>query len=132
MTVNRPKQVAEFFAYHRQLDRRPGMGNIQEYANSWEAWHKELKTKEDYEDMVKGGGNGVFILILTLRWWMDTSDSLEEGDLKDWSNDRIQVVLKGLNESMAGTLGSAALQRAIQMPESDGDDSGLGIHPKKK
>ncbi len=84
--MRRPKQVAEFLAYHRQLGRRPGLGSIREYAKSWEAWNKELKMKEDYEDMVKGGGNGVFILILTLRWLMDTSHSLEEGDLKHWSN----------------------------------------------
>ncbi len=72
-------------AYHRRLDRRPRIGDMQEYGLSWEAWHEELKANAGYKDMVKGGGNGIFLLILAFRWWADAADELEDGELKEWS-----------------------------------------------
>lgn len=82
--------------------------------------------------MVKGGGNGLFLLILALRWWMDASDALEDRDLRRWSSNQIQVDLRNLDESMAGILDSTTLQQAMQALESDSEDSDLGMRPKKK
>lgn len=108
ITVNQPDQVGEFMAYHRRLDRRPRIKDLQEYGVSWEAWHKELKYN-GYKYMAKGGGNGVFLLILAFRWWIDAADKLPESDLKDWSSNRLTLVMKDLDKSMAGVLGSSAL-----------------------
>ncbi len=63
--------------YHRKLERRPKIDDVQEYGIVWEAWHAELKSGPGYKEMAKGGGNGIFLLILALRWWVDMVDELE-------------------------------------------------------
>jgi hypothetical protein len=131
ITVNRPDQVGEFMAYHRRLDRRPRIKDLQEYGYSWEAWHKELKY-DGYKYMAKGGGNRVFLLILAFRWWTDTADELPEGDLKEWSSNWLTLVMKDLDKSMAGVLGSSALQRAVEGHDEEENDSEEESRPKKR
>ncbi len=121
----------EFFGYHRRLNRRPRLENVQEYGNSWEAWHEELKAEEGYRGMVKGGGNGIFLLPLSLRWWADATDELEEGGPKVWSNNQLRLAMRDLDKSMAGILKSSSLEKAMHGSEIEEEDSDLEIQPKK-
>lgn len=131
-TMNRPEQVEEYMAYHRRLDRRPRIKDIQEYGYSWEAWHKELRY-DGCKHMVKGGGNGVSLLILAFRWWVDSVDDLKDGDLKEWSNKRLENVMKELDDSLAGVLGLSTLQKITEGREEEGDEeSEEETRPKKR
>lgn len=82
--------------------------------------------------MVKGGGNGVFLLVLTLRWWADVTNTLEDGDVKERSNRRVGEAMNELEESMTGILESGALQRGNQEPESEEEDIALQSRAKKR
>lgn len=59
-----PRQVEEFMGYHIGLEHCPSLENVEDYGNNWVAWHDKLKAREDYEDMVQGGGNGIFLLVI--------------------------------------------------------------------
>lgn len=108
--------------WHRRLDRRPELGNVEKYGQAWIGWHEELRAKAGYEDMVKGGGNGIFLLILSLRWWADSTDTLEEGLAKDLSKRKLKVAIGELEETLARVLGSRALHQAIEGPEKRAED----------
>lgn len=114
--------------YHRKLERRPKIEDVQEYGLVWEAWHAELRSKPGYKEMVKGGGNGIFMLILAFRWWVDTVDELEEGNEKEEAANRIEQAIQELNASLTGILRSEALEQATRENEDVEEEMG----PKKK
>jgi hypothetical protein len=116
-TTSRPEQVGEFLSWHRQLERQPAIKNLETYGKTWEGWHSELRKKDSYEDMAKGGGNGIFLLILALRWWMDVNDESEEGGAKTKRNERLAKALKGLEQSMGGILESRVLMTGMEEME---------------
>ncbi len=125
--------MGEFLSWHRQLERQPRISNVWEYGNSWTAWHGELKAGYGYCDMVKGGGNGIFLVVLTLRWWADVTDELEDGNVKEWSNSRLGVAMRELEESMTGVLESSTLYRVLQGLHSKDEDSAPEYrHPRKR
>ncbi len=83
--------------------------------------------------MVKGGGNGVSLLILAFRWWVDSVDDLKDGDLKEWSNKWLENVMKELDDSLAGVLGSSTLQKITEGREEEGnEESEEETRPKKR
>ncbi len=131
-TLNRPKQVGEFLAWHRQLDRHPHIRNIAQYGSLWTAWHEELKVLPGHQDMIKGGGNGVFLLILTLRWWMDYTDEMEAGEAKESSNNRLEGAVRELDESLAAIHGSGALTGDNEGTRSEEDVSETESRPTKR
>ncbi len=117
--MNRPDQVGQFLSWHRQLDRRPSIKNVQGYGKKWDVWHDELRKKEDHADLCKGGGNSIFLLILSLRWWMDEVDELNEGDKKKEANERLAAVLEQLDKSMNGVLRSRAIETTVPQAMSE-------------
>lgn len=62
-----------------------------------------------HQDLLKGGGNGIFLLILSLKWWMDHTDEMEAGELKEWSNQRLKCALHELDQSLSAIHASGAL-----------------------
>lgn len=131
-TTGRPGQVTEFLAYHRRLDRRPVIRDVQRYARSWEVWHRELKAETDYQALVRGGGNGISLLILAFRWWADTAAEMEEGEAKEDMQDRLQEGLRDLEATMSGVLGSGTLERVVNRVDSEEEDSEEESRPKKR
>ena len=131
-TLHRPKQVGEFLAWHRQLERRPYIRNVEQYGSVWLGWHKALKERAGYQDMVKGGGNGIFLLILALRWWMDCTDEMEAGAAKERSNKRLEDAVCELDDSLAGIHGSGALNGADEGGDSEEDMSETERRPRKR
>ncbi len=105
---------------------------MQEYGLFYEAWHKELKAKAAYRDMVKGGGNSISLLILTFRWWADAADELEDGDFKVWSTMQVGLAMKELGGSMTGIFESGALEQVMAGQCSMGEDSEVDIHPTSR
>lgn len=130
--MNRPKQVFEFLGWHRQLERGPHIENIQKYGDMWLGWHWELKKREDYQDMIKGGGNGIFLLILALRWWMDKTDKMEVGEQQEWSIKQLDSAVRELEESLAGICESDALKRALEYATSEEEDSEVESSPMNR
>lgn len=131
-TEKRPKQVKEFLAYGRILGRRPQMKSVEEYGQAWNGWHEELKVKANYEDMQKGGGNGIFLLVLGLRWWGDASNELNEGEEKTKSNSRLREAITELDQSMAGILKLGALQAENEVTEDEEIDMEIELRNKKR
>lgn len=116
-TTSCPGQVGEFLSWHRQLEWQLAIRNLEMYGKTWEGWHTELRKEDDYEDMVKGGGNGIFLLILALRWWMDTNNKSEEGKAKTKRNERLTKVLKGLEQLMGSIIESRVLKTGVEEME---------------
>ena len=57
-------------AYGRHLQRIPRLGTLSEYAPSWNDWFLACKgNDEDGELQLVAGGNGIWLLILSLTWW---------------------------------------------------------------
>ncbi len=131
-TEKRPKQVKEFLAYGRILGRRPQMKSVEEYGWAWNGWHEELKVKANYKDMQKGGGNGMFLLVLVLHWWGDASDKLNEGEDKTKLNGRLKEAIAELDQSMAGILKLGALRAENKVSEDEEFDMEIETHNKKR
>ncbi len=72
--------------------------------------------------MIKGGGNGAILLILSLRWWADGTDTMEEGSAKDLSKKKMKVAIRELEETMARVLGSRALHEAMEGSKKSAED----------
>ncbi len=68
--LNLPKQVGEFLAWHRQLEQCLYIRNVEQYGSVWLGWHKVLKERAGYQDMLTGGGHAIFLLILapSAKW----------------------------------------------------------------
>jgi hypothetical protein len=131
-TKHRPKQVFEFLAWHRQLERRPAIKDVGEYGDTWVAWYHELKAKPNYQDMIKGGGNGIFLLILTLKWWADETDELDEGNAKDQSNNRLKEVISELARCMTEIIETGTFESTTQASARLESDSETETRPNNR
>ncbi len=82
--------------------------------------------------MIKGGGNGIFLLILTLKWWADKTDELDEGNAKDQSNKRLKESISELGICMAEILETGTFQSTIQASARLDSDSETETRPNNR
>ncbi|TDL14824.1 hypothetical protein BD410DRAFT_693441, partial [Rickenella mellea] len=87
-TKNRPNEVAAWLKNGRKLDVIPAIRDVSVFANQWREWWIVLQPPErvpstaerwpllrpmhadlDWQRTLRGGRNGLFILVLTLVWW---------------------------------------------------------------
>ncbi|TDL14379.1 hypothetical protein BD410DRAFT_696893, partial [Rickenella mellea] len=87
-TAKRPEVVHAWLKGGRRLDVIPSISNVPVFANHWRQWWTVLQPPErvpstperwpllrpahaglDWQRTLRGGRNGLFILILTLVWW---------------------------------------------------------------
>lgn len=87
-TKNRPNEVAAWLKCGRKLDTIPKISDVSVFANQWRQWWIVLQPPErvpatperwpllrptdnnlDWQRTLRGGRNGLFIVILTLVWW---------------------------------------------------------------
>jgi hypothetical protein len=85
---SRPQQVSDWMQRHRQWDKAPTMDKVGEFGGLWRAWWKILQPEwraaangnwplvrevpkvEGWAKLMKGGGNGFALVLLSLSWWM--------------------------------------------------------------
>ena len=84
----RPQQVSDWMQRHRQWDKAPIMDKASEFGALWKSWWKILQPEwrtanggswplgrekpevEEWTKLMKGGGNGFLLVLLSLSWWM--------------------------------------------------------------
>lgn len=94
----RPWQVAEWMARRRRYDRPPPIERAADYGLSWKEWWMALQPEwrcggnswplirrdggnqnlEGWPALLKGGENGVFLILLSASWWMQKADDEEK------------------------------------------------------
>jgi hypothetical protein len=83
---SRPQQIGDWMQRHRLWDKAPPMDKSSEFGALWKGWWTVLQpewrvvdswplaregpVKEGWENLMKGGGNGFVLVILSLSWWM--------------------------------------------------------------
>lgn len=82
--------------------------------------------------MIKGGGNGIFLLILTLKWWADETDELDEGNAKDQSNNRLKEVISELARCMTEIIETSTFESTTQASARLESDSETETRPNNR
>ena len=83
---SRPQQVYDWMQRHRLWDKAPPMDKSSEFGALWKVWWALLQPEwrivdslpllrkesvyEGWVNLMKGGGNGFVLVILSLSWWM--------------------------------------------------------------
>ena len=86
----RPQQLSDWMQRHRLWDKAPPMDKASEFGATWKGWWRilqpewripeddahqwplvrDLPLNERWPKLVKGGGNGFVLVLLSLTWWM--------------------------------------------------------------
>ncbi|KAH7904230.1 hypothetical protein BJ138DRAFT_964138, partial [Hygrophoropsis aurantiaca] len=86
-TTSRPPEIAHWTRRHRVYEKPPVIEKASEFGSTLSAWWTHLQPSwrvpatgntlsrtvpegETWEELMKGGGNGYFTVILALCWWM--------------------------------------------------------------
>jgi hypothetical protein len=98
---SRPQQLSDWMQRHRMWDKAPPVEKASEFGATWRGWWKILQPQwrisddecggslvrngpsdEKWPNLLKGGGNGFVLVLLSLSWWMmsekDESRKAEE------------------------------------------------------
>jgi len=83
---SRPQQVSDWMQRHRMWDKAPPIDKASEFGAMWNGWWMTLQpewrvtdswplaqtgpVEEGWETLMKGGGNGFVLILLSLSWWM--------------------------------------------------------------
>jgi hypothetical protein len=83
---SRPQQVSDWMQRHRLWDKAPPIDKASEFGAMWKGWWISLQpgwrimdswplaqtgpVEEGWETLMKGGGNGFALILLSLSWWM--------------------------------------------------------------
>jgi hypothetical protein len=83
---SRPQQVSDWMQRHRLWDKAPPIDKASEFGAMWKGWWMSLQPgwrvvdswpfaqtgpiEEGWEALMKGGGNGFVLILLSLSWWM--------------------------------------------------------------
>jgi hypothetical protein len=122
---SRPQQLSDWMQRHRLWDKAPPMDKASEFGALWRGWWKVLQpewrtanddgwplvregpSSEPWAKLMKGGGNGFVLLLLSLSWWMvrekdetrrTTESSSAFEDVK-WVLQQMVQVLRAQRES---------------------------------
>lgn len=84
----RPEEVKIWMKNHRQYEKLPKIKSPTQFAVTWKKWWASLQPSvrtadgawplprvepvdpTDWNVVAKGGGNGFFLVVLTLAWWL--------------------------------------------------------------
>jgi hypothetical protein len=86
---SRPQQLSDWMQRHRMWDKAPPVEKASEFGATWKGWWKILQPQwripddecggslvrngppdEQWPNLLKGGGNGFVLVLLSLSWWM--------------------------------------------------------------
>jgi hypothetical protein len=83
---SRPQQLHDWMQRHRLWDKAPPMDKASEFGALWKGWWTVLQpewriidswpfartgpVEEGWKSLMKGGGNGFVLVMLSLSWWM--------------------------------------------------------------
>ena len=143
---SRPNEIAWWFKHGRRRlstpKDLPHIESVQEFENEWVQWWSEIQPEwrdtKDWpfaqEDAVgrcwghlpKGGKYGLFLIVISLGWWIDVRDPLEASKVDaavadvSWVLKNLVTVLIGsVADSDSDTDDPAADDPAIDDPATD-------------
>ena len=83
LSTKRPIKIGQWFKMHRPYDKQPDLADsIPTYRQSWWAWWELLQPTwqksfatdvpltADWSCIAKGGQNGIFVVVLSVGWWL--------------------------------------------------------------
>jgi hypothetical protein len=144
---SRPQHVYDWMQRHRIWDKAPPIDKASEFGALWKGWWSVLQpnwrvmdswplsregdVKESWHDLMKGGGNGFVLILLSLSWWMmrekDETRATVESSVAfedvEWALQQMLQVLHNRREEGGGS--------SSQGGESEGEGDG-NTRPKKR
>ena len=155
----RPQQLSDWMQRHRLWDKAPQMDKASEFGAMWRGWWKVLQpdwrtpndgdwplvcdgpTSEGWPKLLKGGGNGFALVLLSLSWWMmrekdetrKTTESSSVFEDVEWVLHRMVQLLRNQREQALG----GDQRKQSQGVQEQRDDGGEGeddanTRPKKR
>ena len=109
-TNPRPEEISLWFKWGRRLTGKgtPVINSIEEYREKWIEWwsaaqpqwrdtedwpfDKEDVTGKDWGHLVDGGKDGMYLVIVSLAWWICAQDSEDESALDEAIKDITWVI----------------------------------------
>jgi hypothetical protein len=125
---SRPQQLSDWMQRHRVWDKAPPVEKASEFGAMWRAWWKILQPEwritdgtgwplvrdgpagEVWPNLLKGGGNGFVLVLLSLSWWMmrerdETRNTVESSSALadvEWALGKMVQVLRAQREQVEG------------------------------
>ena len=143
---SRPQQLSDWMQRHRLWDKAPPMDKASEFGATWKGWWKVLQPEwripdndgdcqwardgpanEGWPKLLKGGGNGFVLVLLSLSWWMmrekdetrKTDKSSSAFQDVEWVLQQMVQVLRAQREQGGGG-------------EDEGEDEDPNTRPRKR
>jgi hypothetical protein len=135
-TTGRPNVVAPWLKSGRKYDTPPNIPDHAKYATAWwtwwithqPKWHEAQKLLrdthkgEEWSQLCRGGSNGIFMLILSLSWWLGVIGELSNDILKAirdvlWVFDQLLTrpdLANKITKPSKHNLGEQSIGRAIK------------------
>ena len=103
-STNRPAVLGTWIKAGRNFDKQPDLANdVKTYALNWSAWWKAINPADnngadrDWSSLAKGGPNGLYVVILSLGWWLfalhstgPSADYLKAIEEVQWSLEQVR------------------------------------------
>jgi hypothetical protein len=146
-TKHRPPEIALWISRTRSYANLPTIENCVEYGSLWRGWWKllqpEWRVEEDsdwplsrevpdgekWESLSKGGANGLFVVLMSLSWWVEQAKDHREKREAESAVEDVQWVLEQIHEAMEGDDKGDGLGMDI---DSDGIQGGNGGGKKRQ
>ncbi|KIL53788.1 hypothetical protein M378DRAFT_93542 [Amanita muscaria Koide BX008] len=95
-TASRPEEVQWWIKRKRLISHLPPVEKPSEFGATWKLWWvkmppawregellvKTLPTDVDWEPILRGGSNGLSIVVMALSWWVHAMGSTNQHDLE--------------------------------------------------
>ena len=119
----RPEEIEWWMRRGRKYNRTPQIKDVAAFGASWMDWwakmqpprrgttwpfpHTPLRDQWQWNDLRKGGSNGLFLAIISLSWWL--AEAVEvQGDLSD-----VKVALADVTWCLEQMHAKPALTRSV-------------------
>ena len=101
-TTNRPEEIGQFIRSSRHYSKAPvlAMSKLRPYAAMWKAWWTALQprwrdvavwpfsrdnTDGDWAPLLQGGLNGLYLVVISLGWWIVAAWKVYEEKPAEWT-----------------------------------------------
>lgn len=148
----RPREVSHWFKQGRPLEfpnQLPTFKSLESFEKEWVAWwsaaqpewrntedwplHREDVDDPDWDELPNGGKDGLFLIVVTLGWWILVRDPSKNSKLDDAIADVAWVVDKLITLLSAEASVSDSEGTSVPKSNSESDsDSGLALAPPPK
>jgi hypothetical protein len=127
-TSPRPEEISLWFKWGRRLAGKgiPVINLVEEYQEKWIEWwsaaqpqwrntedwpfNREDVTGKDWGRLLDGGKDGMYLVIVSLAWWICAEESEDESALEEAIDD-VTWVIKNLVSSLTVSANSSPPQQ---------------------